>query len=430
MEEFTKYKVVLSGETLPDHDREQVIRELCELFHSRPSRMERLLKGKEVHLKKEYTRTEAEKICRAVRAAGSGVKMVPIQQQALEVLDDEYSTLSGLSLNEGSAGIPCPGCHQECDPDWESCHHCGQVLVRKEADSGFSFGVDDGASTFTELPKDETTPRDPARPSSKSYLARFLGPNADHYLGKFKPMGSVRNPKFRFSWHWPALFVFFFWALYRKMWLWAGVNYVCTLLLVIFTTPSPLWLGFSLIWPLSANYLYYRHAAGQVKKARAIEDDEASQQYLLKKGGVSKLAMWIGIGVTFVASMITSNMMATQLLKAYNEQFGGESGLAVQMRGDGSVLNKTGAANSELARTSKSLNVIATGLKVVVGSGNEELINKTIENLVLKSENEEIRDAWGYPIRVERQAGRVVISSPGPDGYELSDDDVIQTVDY
>lgn len=430
MEEFTKYKVVLSGETLPDQDREQVIRELCELFHSRPSRMERLLKGKEVHLKKEYSRAEAEKIIRAIRAAGAEVKMIPIQQQALEVLDDEYSTLSGLSLSEHGSGIPCPGCHQECEPDWKNCHHCGHALVRKEADSGFSFGADDDSSSFTEIPREERSQEERTRPSTKSYLVRFVGPNADYYLEKFKKMGTPRSPKFRLSWHWPALFVFFFWALYRKMWLWAAVNYTCTLLLVIFTTPSPLWLGFSLLWPVSANYLYYRHAASHVRRVRAIEDEEESERYFNKTGGVSKLAMWIGIAVTFAASVITSNMIATRLLQTYTEQFGGESVGMMQMRGDGSVLKNKGAAGSKLARTSKSLNVMATGLKVVIGSGNEDLISQTVDNLVAKSDNEEILDAWENPIRVERQARRIVISSPGPDGAELTDDDIIQTIEY
>ncbi|MGI9319206.1 MAG: DUF2628 domain-containing protein [bacterium] len=424
MEEFTKYKVVLSGDTLPDQDREQVIRELCELFHSRPSRMERLVSGKEVHLKKEYTRSEAEKIVRAIREAGAGVKMIPIQQQALEVLDDDYSTLSGFTLTEHESGVPCPNCHQDCNPDWESCQHCGHALVRKEADSGFSFGVDDQSSTFTEAPKEDT------KHSTKSYLVRFVGPNADYYLEKFAQMGNPRNPKFRLSWHWPALFAFFFWSLYRKMWAWAAINYACTLLLVIFTTPSPWWLGFSLIWPLSANYLYYRHVASHVRKVRSSNIEDDREEYLSSKGGVSKWALWIGIAVTFALSIITSNMIATRLLSTYTEQFGDGSGAPIQMRGDGSVLTLNSDEGSELARTSKTLNVMATGLKVVIGSGNEDLITRTLDNLVLKSDNEEVWDAWDNPIVIERAAGRVVILSPGPDGTVQTDDDIIQTVDY
>ncbi len=424
MEEFTKYKVVLKGTILPDQDQEQVIRELCELFHSRPSRMERLVRGKEVHLKKEYSRSEAEKICGAIRAAGAEVKMLPIQQKALEVLDDDYSTLSGFSLSEHASGIACPNCHQECDPEGESCPHCGHSLVRKEADSGFSFGGDDAKEPEAEVPQEEI------KVSTKSYLMRFIGPNSNYYIEKFRQMGTVRNPKFRISWHWPALFAFFFWALYRKMWLWAAVNYACTLGLVMYTTPTPLWLAYSLVWPLAANYLYYRHAAGHVRKVKSDEIEEDREDYLSSKGGVSKLAMWIGIAVTFTASLITSNMVATRMLETYSEQFGDQSGALVQMRGDGSVLTNPGSADSNLGRTSKALNVMATGLKVVIGTGNEELIAKTIDNLVQKSENEEILDAWGHPMIIEREAGRIVILSLGPDGKELTDDDVLQTVDY
>ncbi len=424
MVELSKYKVVMNGTTMPNVDREEVIRELCELFHSRPSTMEKLLNDKPVPLKKEYARDEAEKICRAIRNAGAQCRMMPVKQEELAVVEDDYSYLSGLSLTEGGHAIICPSCDRQCDSEWDSCQYCGHKFVRREQDSGFSYGVYEDPPTET-LPEAETP-----RTSVRTEFVRFIGPNADEYAEKFSRMGTIRHPKFQVGWHWPAFLAFFFWALYRKMWLWAGINVVGALFLVLLTPPSPLWLVYSLFWPLTANFLYFRHISHHLRKSRSF-DGEAREQYLAEKGGVSRMAMWIGVAASCVLSAFSSNLMMNQMMSRYDEMFGvpgGEAPHLEQMRGDGSMMESIADPDSSLGVTSRVLSTLANGLKVIVAAGNEELVDNTIAGLISKSDNEEIRDAWGSPVVVEREADRVVFLSPGPDGRTKTDDDILQMV--
>ena len=428
--ELGKYKVVMNGTTLPNFDREEVIRELCELFHSRPSTMEKLLGGEEVPLKKEYPRDKAEKICRAIRQAGAQCKMVPVQEQELAIVEDDYSYLSGLSMTEYGHAIICPGCERECDSEWDSCQYCGYKFVRREQDSGFSFGTTDADEPPPETQAvNESQPRE----SMRMQVIRFIGPNADDYAQKFSSFGTIRNPKFQLSWHWPAFFFFFFWALYRKMWLWAGLNVLGAVFLVFLTPLTIVWLIYSLFWPLVANYLYFRHIAHHMRVARARYSGEEREEYLAKKGGVSKNAVWIGLAASFAFSAFSSNMTVSHLMSRYEEQFGDSIGSAPhleQIRGDGSIMEAIVDEKSELAQTSRMLNTMATKLKLVIAAGNDELINQSIDGLVASSENEEILDAWGNPFVVNRESNRVVFVSPGPDGAVKTDDDVLQMVNY
>ncbi len=426
--ELGKYKVIMDGTTRPNHDREEVIRELCELFHSRPSTMEKLLGGEEVPLKKEYPRDKAEKICQAIRKAGAQCKMVPVKEHELAIVEDEYSYLSGLSVNDENA-ITCPSCGRECDSTWDDCQYCGYSFVRREQDSGFSFGTQDDDVA---PPKEEAEIPQP-RASTRTQVIRFIGPNADHYAQLFARFGSIKQPKFQISWNWPAFFFFFFWALYRKMWLWAAINVIGALFLIFLTPLTAVWMVYSFVWPLTANYLYFRHIAHHMRVARARYAGEERDEYLASKGGVSKNALWIGLVASFALSAFSSNMMVNHLLSRYEEQFGSAtdgSPYLDQMRGDGSIMDRVGDDKSELAQTSRMLNTMANRFKLVVAAGNEALINQTIDGLITNSENEEIRDAWGGPIVVDRESNRVVFVSPGPDGRVKTDDDILQMVNY
>ncbi len=421
MAQLTKYKVVLNGTVMPNEDREKVIRELCELFHSKPSYMEKLVDGREIALKKEYDRNEAENICRAIRDAGAQCKLQPVKHPKLAIVEEDFSS---LSINEQSSGMFCPSCNRQVEGNWQSCEFCGHSFARKEGDSGFSYTVSSESESIPEL--DDGKVKQPR----KTEVARFIGPNAHFYLEKFESMGSVKHPKFAVSWHWPAFFVFFFWALYRKMWFWAAINQISAIVLMVLTRPSPLWLIFVFIWPMCANYLYFRHTARHVNWLKPNETAEEKNNFLVIKGGVSKPALWAGLILTFAISMFASNMIATQLLDLYSKRHPGIQGESSQMRGDGSVLVNEGGPNSKLGKTSLALNTLATSLKVVIGTGNEAVINGTIASLIEKSENEEIRDAWGHPVVVEQESGRIVFVSPGRDGIEKTPDDILQAVVY
>jgi hypothetical protein len=94
-------------------------------------------------------------------------------------------------------------------------------------------------------------------------FAAYVGPKADAYVeifGRFAPEGI---PRFAFSWDWPAFFYGVWWYLYRKMYLWAAVDFALS---VIFG-----WTFFvPLLWAaaraMTGNYLYFLQADRAVRE--------------------------------------------------------------------------------------------------------------------------------------------------------------------
>jgi len=418
MSEFTKYNVILSGSVMPNEDRASVIKDLCDLFHSTPTYMEKLLSGEEVALKKEYSLAEAERVCKAVRSAGAECKMVAVQEKPLEVVDDAQP--SELSITEFV--VSCPSCSRDCDSKEDCCPHCGYVLT-KDGDSQFSFSITDHGYEGEGLRETEAAPLEMAHLSA---IKRFVGPNADYYARKFPLFNSVRHPKFRLSWHWPSLFVFFFWALYRKLWLAAAINLAGIVLLFVFPQLSPFGLVYLLIWPAIANYIYFLHVSKHVKESPEHLSQHEKEERLARIGGTSKAAVIGGVLVVFILSLAARSL----LLSSYEDKYGYGANPNQQIRGDGTVLDLDSISDSKIARTSSALIVLSNALKVVIVGGNQTVIDKTIENLAFRSENEEIRDAWDVPILIERKDRTVVLLSAGPDGRLHSLDDIKQIVPF
>ena len=85
---FTKYRVVLSGNVIPEADREATLNALARLFNSNARTMESLLQGQAVSLKKEYSKDEAKLICQKIRKAGAQCKMEEIPEVELDILSE------------------------------------------------------------------------------------------------------------------------------------------------------------------------------------------------------------------------------------------------------------------------------------------------------------------------------------------------------
>ena len=108
-----KYRVILSGNLLPEKSRAEVIDKLALLFHSRLETASRLLQGRAVPMTKEYPREQAEKICRAIRAAGAecrmeeiGAAVPPTPPDAAAVEDDSAARRTEAGEDETVAADP------------------------------------------------------------------------------------------------------------------------------------------------------------------------------------------------------------------------------------------------------------------------------------------------------------------------------------
>jgi hypothetical protein len=129
----------------------------------------------------------------------------------------------------------------------------------------------------------------------------FIGDNASKYIRKFRKFHADGRDKFAFTWHWPAFLVMIIWMAYRKLYGWA--------IAVVFLNFIP-FLGFLLwvVFGLTGNYLYYKHAKKKILKLKATQTFSDSNQMsvaLRKIGGVNFGAMVVAIGVTLVQIILS-----------------------------------------------------------------------------------------------------------------------------
>ncbi len=377
MASLSKYRVILSGNIMPEYDRREVVQGLANLFNSRTSTMENLLKGNSVSLKKQYDKDQAEIICKNIRNVGA-------QCSIEEIYETEITTES--TADETSASDEEP---RQSNKNPQSIKEKLQIL-----------------------------------------LIRFVKSNTDYYRQQFSKFGNPLKPAFKITWHWPAFFYFFFWALYRKMWRWAIIHALGGVGLMLWVSPGFVYLVWVFIWPLLANYLYFRVAATAVNQV--MEDPQAEQHYL-DKGGVSKRAVWGGILIAMVSVMLVSHYATTRFLAEYGEQIKDVlPGSGTQIRGDGSIL-KDVADKSRLARTSLILSSLATSFKILLLTDNARHTQSTQTQPVISIFIERlnaggINDGWGSEIRIEEQVDRYVLISAGPDQIFKTDDDVLQPI--
>ena len=398
-DDFAKYKVVLSGDVVDGFDRAVVIERLSALFHSEPHYVERLLTGKQVSLRKEYVKQEATRVCRAVRNAGAQCKLVEVLDKVKLTVDfsDDQPLLKEVEDDEVDDSI-------------------------RAIKTGRGRSVETSNNTQT-----RGAAEDVAREySSDEKLADFIGPNKSYFLKAFGSMGSVEHPQFGWSWNWPAFFAFFIWSLYRKLWVWTGVYLLGGVLLSNVSASLIAMMAYSILWALVANYLYFRHAAKHILQTRSPANAENQQRFLQRSGGVSRIGLWLGIGVSVWMMAYSSQQVVKQLVASYESQYGE----TIQRRGDGAVLEVDGSHQGELGRTSKALNLLATAFKTVAITGNAETIGQAVQLLAEKSSDGKLLDGWGNPIAITGGDGNVVFISSGPDGITDTNDDVLQTVRY
>src|SRR5690606_34432606 len=107
--------------------------------------------------------------------------------------------------------------------------------------------------------------------SRETLLLAAIGPGAESYLPGF--LAREQGLRGAVSWHWPALFVTFFWMLHRKMYGLAFAYLAIAFLLAQIVAPiliatlanvgvalaGLIYLGLAVVPALYAGALYHRH---------------------------------------------------------------------------------------------------------------------------------------------------------------------------
>lgn len=171
-------------------------------------------------------------------------------------------------------------------------------------------------------------------PEEEFYKA-VIGPkNQDYYLRRFARFDEAG--KAGMTWHWPALFVTFYWLLYRKMWLNAFLYFVAPYAIMvpvgivaaivgaagggdsILAIGNLLFLGaVFLLPPMYANALYYRHCRKKIAEVRASSHDVQRQLgELTGKGGTSGVIVIFLLAFVFIAIL---GILAAIAIPAYQD---------------------------------------------------------------------------------------------------------------
>lgn len=138
-----RYKVVFSGTIAKGHTREEVKKNISEIFKLDAASIDKLFSGKSRIIKNNADHQTASKIQSAMEEAGAICKILKIEEESHETLHDIDTGSLGSKITEETK-INCPKCGFQQIKS-ESCPQCGVIfrkitenakVDRKETDRG------------------------------------------------------------------------------------------------------------------------------------------------------------------------------------------------------------------------------------------------------------------------------------------------------
>lgn len=280
-----KYRLVFPGNILPGSDYDKVVFDLSRLLKTAPDSAIKLVSGKRRYVKRTFAYEKADKLRAKVLQLGVECE--------LELVDDSAGS-SKTKKNKRKKAFPEPDnfamqpatSDQESDQEKSYSETMAEFQDHASANRAQlteSAEFDVAALSFnTEESQDiNVDEKSAALNNIRRRLAQFVGNNVDDYLPKFDKFQQDGPPHFVFTWHWPAFFVPFFWAIYRKLWLWSVVIFISTIF----------WPLTNILWGAVANYIYYRHSLQKIKTIRKRYSSDEIEEKLTQSGGTSTLAL-------------------------------------------------------------------------------------------------------------------------------------------
>jgi len=128
-------------------------------------------------------------------------------------------------------------------------------------------------------------------------IKSFLQKNSDYYLAKWKLIASTGS---KISWNWAAFALTNLWLGYRKMYLYAFIYILLTLLSVIpligIIAGLILWVGIGMY----GNYFYGKFTYNKLVELKSTyTDEELFKQQIVKSGGTSIAGVLLVILMSF-----------------------------------------------------------------------------------------------------------------------------------
>jgi len=259
-------------------------------------------------------------------------------------------------------------------------------------------------------------------------ITQFIGRNSERYVKQFEKFQQSGTKSFATTWHWPALFVPFYWAIYRKLWGWSVVIFLSTVL-------SPL---SNVLWALTANYLYFGHVnkrLAHLRKNSSPSDTRRELESITKAGNTSAVALGVAIFLTMATGTITAKTILDNM-REKEAQLQREIALTkkretllhrnVDMTNDQipESIVKTAAGR----KTYLNMNVLIAGMQMAA-TGKHKLIlpgmNRDQLIKTMRLQQKSFKDGWGKLLSVWVGYEGFSLLSAGPDGEYGNKDDML-----
>jgi len=140
-------------------------------------------------------------------------------------------------------------------------------------------------------------------PLTAEELTAYIGPRAERYARRFARFTRTGATRFEFSWNNPAAFLGLWWYLYRKMYGWALVDFVLSVLL-----------GWTLFVPIlwasparsrATTSTSCRPTGGSGRPARSPPPSMRRREHpaprpARRRGGVNRWVAWVAVALAFL----------------------------------------------------------------------------------------------------------------------------------
>jgi zinc-ribbon domain len=161
--------------------------------------------------------------------------------------------------------VICAKCGRDLPEGAAFCMHCGApVSLSQQSGTDAGSGIDE--------------------------IGLFAGKNAGYYMTIFRKFNIRGVETFAPTWNWAAFLFNFWWMLYRKLYLWA-------LLWLLLTLIPVFGFAFWIAAGITGNYLYYRHATSKIREAKSMQPPDRLPAVLAELGGVNGWVIPVGIVV-------------------------------------------------------------------------------------------------------------------------------------
>jgi hypothetical protein len=272
------YNVIFSGKINSSKDIETVKKNLSILFKLDQEKINHLLIGKPMIIKKNIDYPTANKYHSALTNAGLLCNIQAVKHE---------HTINTIPLNQGRTkpisknNIACPKCRFEQFPS-DYCVNCG-------------INIEDYKLEIQSLIENVKKKSNSNSYIKKEHFVYFIRKNVNDYLKVFLQFNRIGVDYFSFTWHWSAFFYGPAWMLYRKLNNWALAAYILYLF-------PPLNIISSVVWGLTAYYIYYKYTTKEINKIKNKQESENINSLLSKAGGVNN-RLFVTLVHLFVVSI-------------------------------------------------------------------------------------------------------------------------------